>query len=406
MGLPPDLTMPPPARHRLLQVFNRYVHPGGEERSVDRIYRHLGTAHEMSRCFFDSKDWLGEHAPGKLTQVSRLFYNHDSAARLTTALREQRPQAVIFHNIYPVGSPALYHTALHERVPVIQFMHNFRPFSVGGTLYAGGGMLPEALRGDYRREIMRGAWQGSRLRSLIFALMLKKLHRSGWLDAVHAWVGISQFIAEKVIEAGVPADRVHTLRHSWDAMNTAPEISDQGYYLFLGRLVEPKGIRTMLDAWDALHAQLGEKTPPLQIAGEGELEPLVRERAARNPRIKFLGLIDGQAKHDALRHCRAVLVPSVWWEPLGLVVYEAYDFAKPVLAARSGGLTETVQPGVTGLLHDPGDSAALVIDVMQMEHHTADERHTWGQTAREWLLREASVQQWMHGFEQVLASLP
>ncbi len=47
-----------------------------------------------------------------------------------------------------------------------------------------------------------------------------------------------------------------------------------------------------------------------------------------------------------------MLAPSVWWEPLGLVTYEAYDYGKPMLAARSGGLSETVVAGLTGFLHE------------------------------------------------------
>ncbi|WP_156346250.1 hypothetical protein [Verrucomicrobium spinosum] len=38
-------------------MFNRYVHMGGEEKSVDRIYQHLGEEHVVARCFFESRDW-------------------------------------------------------------------------------------------------------------------------------------------------------------------------------------------------------------------------------------------------------------------------------------------------------------------------------------------------------------
>src|SRR5262249_48374765 len=155
----------------------------------------------------------------------------------------------LFHNIYPVGSPALYRVARQRRLPVIQYLHNFRPFSVGGALYAKGQLLPEALRGNYAREIRLGAWQDSVVRTALFALMLKMLHRSGWLDSVAAWVAISEFMRDRLIEAGVSPDKIFALRHSWDALPEAPPPQDDGYYLFLGRLVEVKGIETLLHAW-------------------------------------------------------------------------------------------------------------------------------------------------------------
>ena len=388
---------------RLLQVFNRYVHMGGEEKSVDRIYRHLGARHEMSRCFFDSREWTAPGAPSKLAQLRRLFHNPESKARFLSALNEHRPDAAIFHNIYPVGSPSLYEASLEARVPVIQFLHNFRPFSVGGTLYAKGRLLPEALRGSYAREILFGAWQDSILKSFLFALVLRRLHRSGWLASVKAWVAISEFIRDRLIESGVSADRIFALRHSWDAMPEAPAASAEDAYLFLGRLVEVKGVQTLLDAWSELARQLGPRTPRLEIAGEGPLEPLVRQRARENASIRFLGLLDGQAKSETLRRCRAVVVPSLWWEPLGLVVYEAYDHAKPVLAARSGGLTETVLQNQTGLLHMPGSVPSLVKDVLALESLGSGTRAALGRAGRAWLLKEASAARWNARFDEILA---
>lgn len=43
-----------------------------------------------------------------------------------------------------------------------------------------------------------------------------------------------------------------------------------------------------------------------------------------------------------------MIVPSIWWDPYPTVVYEAFDHACPVLAARSGGLPESVTHDRTG----------------------------------------------------------
>jgi hypothetical protein len=136
---------------RILQVFNRYLHMGGEEKSVDRIYAHLGREHEMERCFFESRDWIGAGAPGKLTQLRRTLYNHDSRAQFEKVCDTFRPDVALFHNVFPVGSPSLYHAAKLRGLPVIQYVHNFRPLSVGGTLYASGQFLEESLHGNYWR---------------------------------------------------------------------------------------------------------------------------------------------------------------------------------------------------------------------------------------------------------------
>lgn len=388
---------------RILQVFNRYLHPGGEEKSVERICRHLSERHEVSRCLFDSRDWKRPDGPSAVSQALRLFYNPTAKRRFDYCADESSPQAVLTHNIYPVASPAIYYAAKQRRIPVIQYLHNFRPFSVGGTLYSRGRIVDDALRGDYSAEICEGTWQGSKVKTALFATMLQLLHASGWLRQVRAWVAISDFMRDRLIEAGaVPEDQIFTLRHSWDAMATPPETTDAGAYLFLGRLVEEKGIAPLCAAWDELRAKLGKATPQLRIAGEGPLADLVQSHAAMNPSIVPLGLIDGAQKHDELRTCRAVVVPSTWWEPLGIVVYEAFDYSKPVLAARSGGLTETVAQARTGFLHEPGQPGSLANDVLKLESMSMDSRATMGQAARNWLLRETSVGAWQNRFDEIL----
>jgi glycosyltransferase involved in cell wall biosynthesis len=85
------------------------------------------------------------------------------------------------------------------------------------------------------------------------------------------------------------------------------------------------------------------------------------------------------------------------------VVYEAYDYRKPVLAAKSGGLTEIVEQGVTGLQHEPGDVQGIFQDVLAMEATPATQRLVMGSAGRQWLLREASPHAWLQRFEEILA---
>ena len=371
---------------------------------MQRIHDHLSTRHELTRCYFDSADWVGPGAPSKLQQGVKLFYNAESRARFEAVQREFQAQVALFHNLYPVASPALYKSARDSGLPVVQYLHNYRPFSVSGTLYADGTMMPEALEGDFSREVMRGAWQGSVVKSALFAVLLKLLQRSGWLGSISHWVAISEFMRQKLMQhAGIPAGKIVTLRHSWDAMETLPQREDAGEYLFLGRLVEVKGITMLLQAWHELRLHLGEKCPRLVIAGDGEQRAEVEQACEVNPTIRYAGQLDGLAKAEALRTCRALLAPSTWWEPLGLVVYEAYDFGKPVIAARAGGLGETVQHGETGFLHEPGDVAGLVQQVLNMEAMTAAQRLAMGDAGREWLLTNASPQQWNLQMDQLLA---
>lgn len=389
--------------YRILQVFNQYLQYGGEEKSVARIRNQLLEQHRLISCTFQSEDWVGEDAPMRLSQVLRMFYNPAAIRQLDLSIQRAAPDAILLHNLYPVGSPGVYKTALRHDVPIIQYIHNFRPFSVGGTLWAKGRLCEASLRGNYWDEIRLAAWQNSVLKSAIFASVLKFLHSTGWLSAVKGWIAISRFMRDKFIEAGIDPSKVHILKHAWDMQTRVSEQGrDDGQYVFLGRLVEEKGIGVLLEAWRRLEQELAESTPELWIGGDGPLTDAVRLAAERSDKVRYLGFVSGAEKHEILTNCRALLAPSTWWEPLGLVTYEAYDFKKPMFAAASGGLSETVEHGRTGYLHEPGDARQLAEQVVAFEQLPGSRRLEMGREGRRWLEQNAMPSAWHDDFRQIL----
>ena len=389
--------------YRILQVFNKYLQFGGEEKSVKRIRSQLSLQHTLTSCTFDSENWINEHAPTRVSQVLRMFYNPSAIDQLDASIQRSRPDAILLHNLYPVGSPGIYRTALTHSVPIIQYIHNFRPFSVGGTLWAKGRLCEKSLHGNYWDEVRLGAWQNSVLKSAIFASVLKFLHTTDWLRAVKGWIAISKFMRDKFIEAGVDPATVHILQHAWDIQTAANEIGrDDGQYVFLGRLVEEKGIGVLLETWELLEAELGDRAPELWIGGDGPLSNSVTRAAEKSDKVRYLGFVDGKNKRDILTNCRAMLAPSIWWEPLGLVTYEAYDYKKPMFAASSGGLSETVDHGRTGYLHDAGNARQLAEQIAAYEMLPASRRQELGREGRRWLERNANPDAWQDNFRQIL----
>ena len=387
---------------RLLQIFNRYRERGGEEKSVERIYRHVSEMFPTSKCWFHSEEWIKETAPPRWKQALLIGRNRAALERIRTASRQAGACLWMTHNLIPVASFGVYGEALRLGIPIIQFVHNFRPFSPGGSLWLGDRVCDDALHGKLWPELRAGSWQGSVLKTAILAWHVKRLFHSGDLDAVTHWVTISEFMRDRFIEGGIPAERVVTLRHSWDARPAAPDAADGGYYLLLARLVTEKGVRVTVEAWKRMEKEAGPNCPRLVIGGTGPLNAEVAAAAAEHKGIDYLGFVDGDAKDELIANCRAMLAPSVWWEPLGLITYEAYDAAKPILAADSGGLAETVVEGETGFLHRAGDVEDLITSVRRMEDLPYPERREMGARGREWLLREADPALWKERFREVL----
>ena len=99
-----------------------------------------------------------------------------------------------------------------------------------------------------------------------------------------------------------------------------------------------------------------------------------------------------------LWHRFLILVFHTDRELLSLIVYKAYDHGKPVIAARSGGLTETVIESVTGFLHEPGSTEQLADAVERLAALGSQGRAEMGQRGREWLVQNASPKEWRERF--------
>ena len=387
---------------RILQVFNSYLQRGGEEVWVEELPSLLGDSFEVRELRFRSSEWLGPGTPSKLRQIRWIGDNPHSRSRLREAVAQWRPDVLLFHNLIPVASLGLYDEARRLGLPVAQYLHNFRPFSPSGTLWVNGRVDDAALRGNSWPEILGGAWNGSRVKTAVLAWHLGRLRRSGALDAVKVWIAISAFMRDKFVAAGIPAERIALLPHCWDAPGTLSSAPEADHYIFLGRLYRSKGVDTLLEAWRMLERRMGGETPRLVICGEGPLAPQVQEAAATSDRIEFAGFVDGERKQNLLATCRALIAPSAWWEPLGLIVHEAYSHARPVIAARSGGLAETVAHGSTGLIFTPGDAHALAQSVVDMDHAGSSRRTEMGASGYRWLQENCSPTTWRKEFSRAI----
>ncbi|MDE0597354.1 MAG: glycosyltransferase family 4 protein [Roseibacillus sp.] len=378
---------------RILQIFNNYVEKGGEEVIVARLGEGLGEGVEVETLYL-TEDQVESHELLKLMGLFfRMFRNRKSLDLVTGRIEEFKPDVAVLHNFMPLGSLALLGNLKKLGLPVVYYVHNYRPYSVNGYLWGKGRVMDDGIRKNFIPEILSAAWQGSRIKTGAYAVVLWWSHLAGCWRNVDRWIVISEFVRDVFVRAGVGEEKIRVLPHCHIGEVEALPFPREGKprFLYLGRLTDAKGVRVLIESWRELKKDGFEGV--LEIAGGGDLEEEVREAAESLDDCNFHGYVQGDEKRELLTSCVALLVPSIWWEAFGLVTLDAYAIGRPVIASKSGGLRETVVEGETGWLHESGDAESLA-SAMREVAGDIEEAKRRGLRGMEWLAKNGEEAQW------------
>ncbi|MEJ5914319.1 glycosyltransferase [Pseudokineococcus sp. 1T1Z-3] len=177
-------------------------------------------------------------------------------------------------------------------------------------------------------------------------------------------VAVSEYVRERLLALGAPEAKVVVQPIGIPPGPPPPrDPTPVRRLLFVGRLVEKKGVADLLDAVAALPEEL--RRTPVEVCGDGPLRPELEARAAER------GLVVEFRGHRSPDQLRAAYqgggifcgpskrAPGGDAEGLGMVFLEAAAAGLPVVAYRHGGVPEAVDDDVTGLLVPEGDVGAL-----------------------------------------------
>ena len=212
----------------------------------------------------------------------------------------------------------------------------------------------------------------------LFALKGKGLQRlkRRIMDKSAALTVVSKAMKKTVVDMGVAPDKVEVIPMGVDLKGLfTPDPGVQrktDELLFVGRLVEVKGLQILLDAMPKVLA----KHPGIRlvVAGAGPLESELRASAAKlnmTDCVDFLGMVPQLKLPSLYQQATLAVFPFIVTksgvqEGFGLVVVEAMGCCCPVIAGDLPAIQDTVVHEENGLIFPSGSSQALADSILKL----------------------------------------
>jgi glycosyltransferase involved in cell wall biosynthesis len=260
-------------------------------------------------------------------------------------------------------------------VPVVQTLHNYKLICPGAYLYRDGQICEDCV-GKFVRYpgVLHGCYRNSQAQTTVaVAGLTTNQLRGTYKNDVDIYIALTRFARQKFIEDGFPAEKI-AVKPNFVTSDIKVGKHTGCYVLFVGKLVQYKGIETLLQAWHLLNEPI-----PLKVVGQGPLEILLKSNLPSN--VEYLGSLPREQVLSLMQDASFLVFPSEWYEPFGMVIIEGFTTGLPVVASRLGGITEIVRDGSSGWHFTPGDAQDLARTV-QLAWSDSTELHRRGALAR------------------------
>ncbi|MDO1450148.1 glycosyltransferase family 4 protein [Rhodocytophaga aerolata] len=340
---------------KILFIHNTYQQRGGEdvifENESELMESH---GHSVERLLFDNHQ-IKTGLDKFLTGVKSL-YNFESAKIVEAVIKNFSPDLIHVHNLFPIASPSILYVADKYKIPVVLSIHNYRLICPSATLLHTGKIYEKSIHSIFPLDaIVKGVYRGSKIQTASAVLMTGTHKLLGtWKNKVTRYIVMSQFAKNKFLDSSLNvAEEKWSIKPNFSPDMGVGDTARENSFLFIGRLTAEKGIETLLEAARITGFNL-------EILGDGPMREVVENYASQHQNIVYAGFKQKQEIIQALKKCKALLFPSVWYEGFPMTILEAFSVGTPVISSKLGAMVEMIEDQGNGLHVKPGDVEDLV----------------------------------------------
>lgn len=274
----------------------------------------------------------------KLMAFTRPFGDGEVKSKFSQLLNDFKPDVVHLNNIHTQLSPLIAKLAHEYGAKVVWTLHDTKLVCPSYTCMRDGKWCEECFT-DKLAVVKHRCMPGSIPGAIVGYLEAKKWNKEVLQKYVNWFLPPSKFMMDTCVKGGYSPEKFRVLCNFID-VTKLPEVSSKAqikedYYVYLGRVNEVKGVRTLCKA----AAQLDKK---LIVIGDGELLPELKDTYKNCSHIEFTGQMQWEEFMPILQKARFMVLPAEWSENNPLTVIESQSLGTPVLGANIGGIPELI----------------------------------------------------------------
>lgn len=335
--------------------------------------------------------------------IRATVWNYDAEKKLRKLIKDTNPDAIyILHEVNHL-SPSIIRAAKKEGIRVVHRISDFFMFCPKYDFLCKNEICESCLHGNYSKAIKYKCVKGSRFGTLLRIFAMKLYAATKVFEDVDHFICTCQFSRNKLIEGGIPKNKISCIHTFIDASTILPCYDDDKYFLFLGRMAHQKGTIYAIEAMkyikdtDYVLKITGQIT---NSAEDQEIWNFIKKNGLEE-KVIFTGFKHGEELQDLISHSTCIVCPAIWYENMPNTVIEAYAYGKPVVASRIGSLAEIVIDGKTGLLFEMKNSKDLSEKLKKFIENPKLSKEL-GQNARMEVERKYEVSKHMDSVIQIL----
>lgn len=290
----------------------------------------------------------------------KYYWNFEAANKLQEVINIIKPEVIHIHSSM---TPSVLYVCKRNKIPTCMTVHIPPYVCPAATFMYKNKQLCKDLKcknGNYLNCILNKCGNGSIERSIRKSILSYLYDKTNVHSAISYFICPSNALRDYVRQTNIceNKNKIITINNflTKEESNTTPNYENNGYFLYLGRLSEEKGLHYLLQALNDL-----PKNIKLHIVGSGskekELKNYTLEHNLEN--VEFLGFKNREEIKEEYQNCIATILPCNWFEIFGMSNIESFINGKPVIASNIGGIPEIVENNINGLLFESANVEQL-----------------------------------------------